>query len=57
MYQVGNLVKELSDKHGRERESLMPILQDIVQNTITLPMKLWLRLQRNSIFQQLKSTG
>ena len=31
MYQVGNLVKELSDKHGRERESLMPILQDIVQ--------------------------
>jgi NADH-quinone oxidoreductase subunit E len=31
MYQVGNLVKELSDKHGRERMSLMPILQDIVQ--------------------------
>jgi NADH-quinone oxidoreductase subunit E len=31
MYQVGNLVKELSDKHGRERESLMPILQAIVQ--------------------------
>ena len=31
MYQVGTLVKELSDKHGRERESLMPILQDIVQ--------------------------
>jgi NADH:ubiquinone oxidoreductase subunit E len=31
MYQVGNLVKELSDKHGRERESLMPILHDIVQ--------------------------
>ena len=31
MYQIGNLVKELSDKHGRERESLMPILQDIVQ--------------------------
>jgi NADH-quinone oxidoreductase subunit E len=31
MYQVGNLVKELSDKHGRVRESLMPILQDIVQ--------------------------
>ncbi len=30
MYQVGNLVKELSDKHGRERESLMPILQGIV---------------------------
>ena len=31
MYQVGNLVKELSDKHGRLRESLMPILQEIVQ--------------------------
>ena len=31
MYQVGNLVKELSDKHGRARENLMPILQDIVQ--------------------------
>jgi NADH-quinone oxidoreductase subunit E len=31
MYQVGNLVKELSDKHGRMRESLMPILQEIVQ--------------------------
>ena len=31
MYQVGTLVKELSDKLGRERESLMPILQDIVQ--------------------------
>jgi len=31
MYQVGNLVKELSVKHGRDRESLMPILQEIVQ--------------------------
>jgi NADH-quinone oxidoreductase subunit E len=31
MYQVGNLVKELSDKHGRLRESLMPILQEIVR--------------------------
>jgi NADH-quinone oxidoreductase subunit E len=31
MYQSGNLVKELSDKHGRARESLMPILQEIVQ--------------------------
>jgi NADH-quinone oxidoreductase subunit E len=31
MYQVGNFVKELSDKHGRARESLMPILQEIVQ--------------------------
>lgn len=31
MYQVGNLVKELSDKHGRQRDSLMPILQEIVE--------------------------
>jgi NADH-quinone oxidoreductase subunit E len=31
MYQVGNLVKELTDKYGRERESLMPILQGIVE--------------------------
>jgi NADH-quinone oxidoreductase subunit E len=31
MYHVGNLVKELSDKHGRARESLMPILQGIVE--------------------------
>jgi NADH:ubiquinone oxidoreductase subunit E len=31
MYQIGNLVKELSDKHGHARESLMPILQAIVQ--------------------------
>ncbi len=31
MYQVGTLVKELSDKHGRERKSLMPILQEIVR--------------------------
>lgn len=31
MYQVGNLVKELSDKHGRSRASLMPILQGIVE--------------------------
>ena len=31
MYHVGNLVKELSDKHGRRRESLMPILQGIVE--------------------------
>src|SRR5512137_303279 len=31
MYQLENLVKELSDKHGRARESLMPILQDIVK--------------------------
>jgi NADH-quinone oxidoreductase subunit E len=30
MYQVGNLVKELTTKHGRARESLMPILQAIV---------------------------
>jgi NADH-quinone oxidoreductase subunit E len=31
MYQVGNLVKELSGKYGNERESLMPILQGIVE--------------------------
>ena len=31
MYQVGNLVKELSGKYGRARGSLMPILQEIVQ--------------------------
>jgi NADH-quinone oxidoreductase subunit E len=31
MYHVGNLVKELSDKHGRARDSLMPILQGIVE--------------------------
>jgi NADH:ubiquinone oxidoreductase subunit E len=30
MYHIGNLVKELSDKHGHARESLMPILQGIV---------------------------
>jgi len=30
MYQVGNLVRELASKHGRARESLMPILQGIV---------------------------
>jgi len=31
MYHTGNLVKELAEKHGRKRESLMPILQDIVR--------------------------
>ena len=30
MYQSGNLVKKLSEKHGRSRQSLMPILQGIV---------------------------
>ena len=30
MYQSENLVKELTDKYGRTRQSLMPILQDIV---------------------------
>lgn len=30
MYHTGTLVKDLADKHGRMRESLMPILQDIV---------------------------
>jgi len=31
MYHTGNLVKELADKYGRQRENLMPILQDIVR--------------------------
>ena len=31
MYQTGNLVKKLSDKHGRKRDSLLPILQGIVE--------------------------
>jgi NADH-quinone oxidoreductase subunit E len=31
MYNTGNLVKDLAEKHGRQRESLMPILQDIVK--------------------------
>jgi NADH-quinone oxidoreductase subunit E len=30
MYHTGNLVKELSDKYGRERQNLIPILQGIV---------------------------
>jgi NADH:ubiquinone oxidoreductase subunit E len=30
MYQLGTMVKELSEKHGRTRDSLMPILQEIV---------------------------
>jgi NADH:ubiquinone oxidoreductase subunit E len=32
MYQIGNLVKELTEKHGRRRDSLIPILQGIVDN-------------------------
>ncbi|HOO66539.1 MAG: NAD(P)H-dependent oxidoreductase subunit E [Bacteroidales bacterium] len=31
MYQTGKMVKDLADKYGRTRESLMPILQDIVK--------------------------
>jgi NADH:ubiquinone oxidoreductase subunit E len=31
MYHVGNLVKELTEKHGHQRDSLMPILQGIVE--------------------------
>ncbi len=31
MYSTGNLVKKLSDKHGRTRDSLLPILQEIVE--------------------------
>lgn len=30
MYQSENLVRELTDKHGRTRQSLIPILQGIV---------------------------
>jgi len=30
MYQSQSLVKELSDKYGRERQNLMPILQGVV---------------------------
>ncbi len=31
MYQIGNMVKELTEKHGRRRDSLIPILQGIVE--------------------------
>jgi len=31
MYNVGNLVRELAEKHGRRRDSLIPILQGIVE--------------------------
>ena len=31
MYHTGNLVNNLAEKYGRKRESLMPILQDIVR--------------------------
>lgn len=31
MYHSENLVKELTDKHGRSRQSLIPILQGIVE--------------------------
>lgn len=31
MYQTDNLVKDLVEKHGRRRDSLMPILQGIVE--------------------------
>jgi NADH:ubiquinone oxidoreductase subunit E len=31
MYHTGNLVNDLAEKYGRKRESLMPILQDIVR--------------------------
>jgi NADH:ubiquinone oxidoreductase subunit E len=31
MYQAENLVKELSKKHGRARQSLIPILQGVVE--------------------------
>ncbi len=31
MYQTGNLVKKLTEKYGRSRHSLMPILEGIVE--------------------------
>ena len=31
MYHAGNLIKELSEKHGHKRDSLLPILQGIVE--------------------------
>ncbi|MGQ9621157.1 MAG: NADH-quinone oxidoreductase subunit NuoE, partial [Bacteroidales bacterium] len=31
MYHIGNLVKQLAEKHGKQRESLIPILQGIVE--------------------------
>ncbi len=31
MYQIGTMVKELTEKHGRRRDSLIPILQGIVE--------------------------
>jgi len=31
MSEIHNLVKELADKYGRKRESLMPILQGVVE--------------------------
>ncbi|MBP8958903.1 MAG: NADH-quinone oxidoreductase subunit NuoE [Bacteroidales bacterium] len=31
MYNYGNLVKELTEKHGKKRDSLLPILQGIVE--------------------------
>ncbi|HRC90268.1 MAG TPA: NADH-quinone oxidoreductase subunit NuoE [Bacteroidales bacterium] len=31
MYNYGNLVEELTEKHGKKRDSLLPILQGIVE--------------------------
>jgi NADH:ubiquinone oxidoreductase subunit E len=31
MSEINELVKKLADKHGRKRESLMPILQDLIE--------------------------
>jgi NADH-quinone oxidoreductase subunit E len=31
MSEVNDIVKKLADKHGRQRESLMPILQDLIE--------------------------
>jgi len=39
MYNYGNLVKELTEKHGKKRDSLLPILQGIVEKSTGFPMK------------------
>ena len=31
MSEINELVKKLADKHGRKRESLLPILQDLIE--------------------------
>ena len=46
MYHVGNLVKELTDKHGRDRKSLMPILQGIVERNNYLTDEIMVEVAR-----------